>query len=165
MTECSSGGCWSNWEDPPEPDCPHEKCYYVSWLNITTYYMHPICDLDMLLCIMQHDLLICILIIYMTNIMVREVAQFCRKENLCYRSLAFMWWYPRNTGAMERENFIHRSKSWLEISVFISMYKLPNWVSPDIWSTLLMQMLLGDSCVQLAVKVTTSFSLFNKLYI
>ena len=73
--------------------------------------MHPICDLGMLLCIMQHDLLICILIIDMTNIMVREVAQFCRKENLCYRSFAFMLWCPRNTGAMEHENFIHRSSS------------------------------------------------------
>jgi hypothetical protein len=51
--------------------------------------MYPICDLNMLLCIMQHDLLICILIINVTNIMVTEVAQFCGEENLCYRSLAY----------------------------------------------------------------------------
>jgi uncharacterized protein YqhQ len=37
--------------------------------------MHPVCDLNMLLCIMQHDMFIYILIIYMTNIMVREVAR------------------------------------------------------------------------------------------
>jgi len=34
MTDCSSGGCWSNWEDPPEPDCSHEKCCYVSWVSV-----------------------------------------------------------------------------------------------------------------------------------
>jgi len=65
---------------------------------------------------MQHDMLICILIIYMTNIMVREVAQFCGEENLCYRSLAYMLWCPRNTGAMEHENFRHRNIGLLEIS-------------------------------------------------
>jgi hypothetical protein len=59
--------------------------------------MFPICDLDVL---------IYILIVYMTNIMVKEVAQFCGKENLCYRSLAFMLWCPRN--AMECEDFGHR---------------------------------------------------------
>jgi len=81
-----------------------------------TYYMHPICDLNVLLCIMQPCMLICILIIYMTNIMVREVAQFCGEENLCYRSLAHMLWCLRNTSAMERENFKHRNISLLEIS-------------------------------------------------
>ena len=41
--------------------------------------------------------------------MVREVGQFCGEENLCYRSLAYMLWCPRNTGAMECENFRHRN--------------------------------------------------------
>jgi len=65
---------------------------------------------------MQHNMLICILIIYVTNILVGEVAQLCGEKDLCYRSLAYMLRCPRNTGAMERENFRHRNIGLLEIS-------------------------------------------------
>jgi hypothetical protein len=71
---------------------------------------------------MQHDMFIYILIMYMTNIMVREVAGFCGVENLCYRSLAYMLWCPRNTGAMEREIFRHRNIGLLEISQSLFPY-------------------------------------------
>lgn len=62
--------------------------------------MHPVCDLNMLLCIMQHDMLICILIIYMTNIVVREVSQLSGEENcvigllhICFgaREIPVLW--------------------------------------------------------------------------
>jgi len=54
----------------------------------------------MLLCIMQHDMLICILIIYMTNIVVGEVSQLSGEENcvigflhICFgaREIPVLW--------------------------------------------------------------------------
>jgi len=62
--------------------------------------MHTVCDLNMLLCIMQHDMLICILIIYMTNIVVGEVSQLSGEENcvigflhICFgaREIPVLW--------------------------------------------------------------------------